>query len=471
MAHGVRSVLIRNADIWRHGRGDVRLEGGLITEIGMLQPQAGEPVIDAQGGVLLPGLHDHHIHLAALAVARASIPCGPPEVSTSAQLAAALDRPGRDWLRGIGYHESVAGMLDAQTLDRWAPDRPVRIQHRSGRMWFLNSPALDLILSNTAAPPGLEREHGRWTGRLFDEDRWLRQALGSTPPSFAEISADLAAMGVTGLTDMSPANNGELAAHFAEEQGAGRLKQRVLLAGTLDLRDGRFSDRLMLGPLKLHLHENALPDLDETITLMRTGHAQGRAIAIHCTTETELVFALATLDAAGAAHGDRIEHAGVTPDHLLAEMQSLGLQVVSQPHFIAQRGDQYLRDVEPRDHPVLYRLAAFRRAGVTLAGGSDAPFGSHDPWLAMRAAISRRTREGRLIGEDEALSPEEALQLFIADPRDLRSERAIAKGSPADLCLLDRPWADARSRLQASDVRMTIIDGSIVYDRVDQSPA
>ena len=463
-------MLIRNAEIWRQGRADVRITSGTIAAVGQLSLLEGEDILDAQGGALLPGLHDHHLHMAALAVARSSVRCGPPEVTNEADLADALSQPGDGWLRGIGYHESVAGLPDARLLDRLAPHRPVRIQHRSGRMWFFNSLALALLLERAPPPPGLEREEGRWTGRLFDEDRWLRDALGSAPPSFAAISAELAGMGVTGVSDMSPGNDPAMAAHFVSEQASGRLLQRSVLAGTLALAGGMFSEEVRLGPAKLHLHESALPDLDATIQFLRAAHEQGRSAAIHCTTETELVFALAVLEAAEPMNGDRIEHAGISPDHLVAEMARMELQVVSQPHFIAERGDQYLRDVDRRDQPYLYRLGAFRRAGIVLAGGSDAPFGTCDPWAAMRAATSRVTAAGKVIGPDEALTPEEALALYLADPQGLGKERGIEPGAPADLCLLDRPWTEARLRLQAGDVRATLVEGSIVHDRVDQAP-
>jgi dihydroorotase-like cyclic amidohydrolase len=49
-------VLIANSE-----RGDVRIEQGLIAETGALTAREGEAVIDAKGGALLPGLHDHHI--------------------------------------------------------------------------------------------------------------------------------------------------------------------------------------------------------------------------------------------------------------------------------------------------------------------------------------------------------------------------------------------------------------------------
>ncbi|MFC7049873.1 amidohydrolase family protein [Emcibacter nanhaiensis] len=463
-------MLIRNAEIYAQGVADLRLFQGRIVDIGALKPGVGEEVLEADGSALLPGLHDHHIHLAALAARRSSVLCGPPEVQNKEALAARLAEPGMGWLRGIGYHESVAGMLDAGTLDRMAGDRPVRIQHRGGRMWFLNSAALDILLAQSAPPPGLEKVTGKFTGRLFDEDGWLKQALGSTPPDFADISAELASHGVTGITDMSPANDPEMAHHFHAQQQAGRLLQHCLLAGTLKLTEAGFDDGLQLGPAKLHLHEAELPEMESVISFIQTAHEQGRPVAIHCVTETELVFALAMLEEAGTMPGDRIEHASVTPDPLLAQIARMGLRVVSQPHFIAERGDRYRQDVEVRDQPYLYRLKAFIDAGVSLAAGSDAPFGKPDPWASMAAAISRSTSDGYIMGVDEALTPEEALDLYLADPVDLARTRNIEVEAPADLCLLDRSWTEARKRLSAEYVRATIIGGSVVYDRVDQSP-
>ena len=149
---------------------------------------------------------------------------------------------------------------------------PLRIQHRSGRIWFLNTLAIDALLDRAAAPPGLDRA----TGQLFDEDTWLRATLGSTPPAFGDVSARLAVMGVTGLTDMSPANDTEMAAHFRTEQSGGRLTQRCVLAGSLALVGGAFDDRLTLGPAKLHLHEAAFPDLDDATLFVQQAHEQGR---------------------------------------------------------------------------------------------------------------------------------------------------------------------------------------------------
>ncbi|MFA7602730.1 MAG: amidohydrolase family protein [Novosphingobium sp.] len=464
-------MLIRGAEVWEHGRADVRLAGERIAEVGTLATLPGEVIVDAAGGALLPGLHDHHIHLAGFAVRALSVPCGPPEVTTADDLAARLRRPGSGWIRGIGYHESVMGLPDARTLDRLVPERPLRIQHRSGRLWLLNSMALAELLAHAPAPPGLDRQ----TGHLFDEDRWLQAAMASHPPDFAGISTELARYGITGVTDMTPRNDAAMALHVARQRETGALRQHCVLAGEPALADTA-PGRWRLGPAKLHLHEAALPDFDEAVAFAMAAHRRQRAVAIHCVSEVELVFALALLEqaalnAGGPQPGDRIEHASVAAPELVARMAALGLAVCVQPHFVAERGDRYLADVEPRHHRDLYRLRTLAEAGIPLAGGSDAPFGGADPWQAMAAAVARRTREGRFVGAGEALTPEAALRLYLADPLDLARQRRIAPGEPADLCLLDQPWPAARENLASEAVRATFVSGRIVHQRVDQSPA
>lgn len=459
-------MLIRQAEVWGRGRADVRLANGLIADIGALPPQPGEEVIEAAGGALLPGLHDHHIHLAGLAVRASSVPCGPPEVNTPEELAAQLRRAGTGWIRGIGYHESVMGLPDAKALDRLVPDRPLRIQHRSGRLWLLNSPALAELLTRAEPPSGLDRANGH----LFDEDRWLQAALGSGPPDFAQVSAGLARSGVTGVTDMTPRNDPAMAAHFACQSESGALLQHCLLAGELSLADAP-SGPWRLGPAKLHLHEAALPAFEDAVAFTAAAHRQQRAVAVHCVSEVELIFALAVLEEAGVRPGDRIEHASVASSELVARMAALGLAVVTQPHFVTERGDRYLADVEPRHHGDLYRLRSLLAAGIPLAAGSDAPFAESDPWAAMAAAVSRCTREGQVIGAGESLTPEAALELYLADPLELDRHRAVAPGAIADLCLLDRPWVRARESLCAKAVRATFVSGRLVHERIDEPPA
>ena len=95
------------------------------------------------------------------------------------------------WLRAVGYHESVAGDLDRAALDRLVALRPVRVQHRSGARWVLNSAAIDRLGLEEVHRPELERDPaGRLTGRVHRADAWLRSLLPrEAPPDLAPLGA------------------------------------------------------------------------------------------------------------------------------------------------------------------------------------------------------------------------------------------------------------------------------------------
>ncbi len=464
-------MLITHAEIDGRGPLSVRVDGERIAAVGPdLARSPGEPCVDAAGGALLPGLHDHHIHLLALAAAQSSLRCGPPEVADEEALARALRAAGPrgGWIRGVGYHESVAGALDRERLDRWRGDVPVRIQHRSGARWILNSAALERAgIASESARPGVECDaRGRPTGCLTDLDPWLRERLGAdAPPDLAPVGRALAAFGVTGVTDASPGNGADEAALFADARAAGALPQRLWLMGSESVPRCPGND-VRRGPLKIMLAERSLPELDALAGRIADAHADQRRIAIHCVTRAELWLACAAFEDAGVHPGDRIEHAAVAPPEAVERLATLGLTVVTQHHFLEERGDIYARDVEACDRPWLYRGRGFQRAGVALGGGTDAPFGGPDPWRAMRAAVRRRSAGGLCFDVAEALEPEAALALFTTPPEDPGgAPRRVAAGAAADLCLLDRPWREARDRLTADDVVWTLRGGVVLHRR------
>ena len=190
-------MILQNAEIFT-GTGvtrlaDIEVRRGRITALsdapGSMTAETGDNVIDAQGGLLLPGLKDHHVHLASYAASLTSVACGPPDVSNDTELAGVLDQPGDGWLRGTGFHESVVPELNQTWLDKHGPDRPVRIQHRSGRLWVLNSQAMAEVAAAAEGLPIHERQRLQsHDGCLYDVDELLGVLLRKSAPPIAAAS-------------------------------------------------------------------------------------------------------------------------------------------------------------------------------------------------------------------------------------------------------------------------------------------
>ncbi|MBL8774764.1 MAG: amidohydrolase family protein [Acidimicrobiales bacterium] len=450
-------MIIHDVEVEGRAGQDVVVDGARIAAVGprLVATHPGHDVLDGRGGALLPGLHDHHLHLRSMAARHRSVACGPPEVDgpeafAAALTAAAATLPAGRWIRGVGYDERIVGPVDRARLDDLAPRHPLRIQHRSGHLWVVNSPALDRLADVPDA--------ARLDGHLYDADDRFRGLDEHDPAeeraTLAAVAGRLAAQGITGVTDATADNDRRSATWFAERRADGTVPFDVHVLGEDDLTDA---------PRKVILAEHDLPALDDLIATVVATHAADRPVAIHAASRATVVLALAALDAAGAHPGDRIEHASVAPPELASWMARIGVTVVTQPAFVRSSGDRYLDEVDAEDQPWLYRCRGLIDAGVRLAAGSDAPFGPADPWLAMQAAIDRRTAAGAVLGPDESLTPEQAVALFTGPADDPGGpSRRVAPGAPADLCLLAVPWVEARRRLTADYVAATIVAGALI---------
>lgn len=459
------SFLIRNVEIGGGPLQDVLIRAGHIARIGHGLGRADDE-LDGQGGALIPGLCDHHIHLFGLAaradtVALEGVP-GP--LALEARISAALaTRPPGAWVRAMGYHEAMAGELNRDDLDRLAPHHRLRVQHQTGSLWILNSLALESVTGG-GRPTGLELDReGRPTGRLWREDAWLRARIGAEPPPLAPVGRTLAAYGITAVTDASVTTDADAAARLAQAHRAGDLPQRLTLMSGGELIapvDGAFS----VGPVKVLLDEHGLPELEEFATYIARARVWGRKVAVHCVTAAELALGLAAFEAAGTVQGDRIEHGGVIPYAAIDLLRELGLTVVTQSGFIRERGDRYVATVDPADLNDLYRCASLLAASIPVAGSSDAPYASPDPWLAMATAMARRSSGGQCLGEGEAVGGAAALALYLDEPdHPGRGGRDVNMGDAADLCLLKQPLREVLRAPDADSVRATFIGGRLEY--------
>ncbi|TPG25499.1 amidohydrolase family protein [Mycolicibacterium hodleri] len=433
-------MLIQRARLLDDTVVDIRTDHHIVEVAQDLAPARGESLFDASERTVIPGLHDHHVHMHSAAAAMTSVSIGPREARDRNGLRTALATAhvGDDgWIRAVGYHEAVAGELDRVALDEVSPPVPVRVQHRSGILWTLNSAGLDRV--------GLS-DHP--DGRLRSSDPSWSDSLARRETGLADVSRKLASYGVTGMTDATPDLGVVDVVRFAEAHRRGELLQRVHC----------------LAPGKRILHDDEL-DLDALTAWIDARHAADAIVALHCVTAAQLVITIAALRAAGSRVGDRIEHAAVVPTDCLDALAELDVVVVTQPNFVAERGDQYLTDVPQDEHHQLWRVGSLIAAGIPLAMSTDFPFGDPDPWAAMRAAVRRTTASGSVLGEQERISARTALTSFFGAPEHPALPRTVNPGEPANLCVLAGTPDDVLRELDAGLVAATVVEGRVVYEQ------
>jgi hypothetical protein len=199
-------------------------------------------------------------------------------------------------------------------------------------------------------------------------------------------------------------------------------------------------------------------------------HAQGdRAIEA----VLDAYAAVLAQRAAGAAGGPgnprrhRIEHAGAMYPALASRAAELGIVVASQPGFLSTLGDGFAAAF-PESSDQLYAFASWRRAGIPVAGSSDAPVITASPLVGIRDAVLRRTGRGQVLGPDERLTARDALAMYTrAAAFAMHRENEIGSLEPgklADFVVLDGSPLDVDpERIADIEVLATVLGGSPVY--------
>lgn len=442
-------------------RCDCRVLDGLVVELGpdLPTPPTGR-VVDARGGALLPGLHDHHVHAFAAAAAAGSLDLhgGPlplvPETSGSA-------RPRETgWVRAVGLGDDDVTVAD---LDRVWPDRPARVQHRSGALWVLNTRAIQLL-------GGVLEPRERADGRVWRGDGRLAAALAHHDPRDVETELRrwgdrLASWGVTGLTDATV----DLSAEGLARIRAG-VPQRVVSLGAED--DG-LPVKVIAGD---HGPEQGTDAWSALMTAVRSARDRGRPVAVHAVSASSLALVLAVLDELGVVEGDRIEHAAVCDDAGADRLAELGLTVVTQPSIAAKRGRAMVEAAEPEDRPWLWRVRGLQERGVGVVLSSDAPYGDPDPWVTIRLSGAGLPPGRSPWLTDQTISSRAALASYLTAPDDPAGPpRRVEVGGVADLCVLAGPLDEVLGRVvageQDSPVLLTVVDGQVVSTRPGCSDA
>lgn len=415
-------ILLRNVEV-EGVTLDCRLDTGIVVHLApSLAPGPGETVIDGDGGALIPGLADHHLHAYACAAARSSV-----DLTGVDDLGEVSLPPGTGWVRAVGAGRSWR----RSDLDEVATERPWRVQHRSGALWTLNSAGVDRLGSRLTSDQ-------RQTGQMWRADEQLRRALDDlgegAEVDLAGLGRELTSWGITRVTDASP----DLDPHALDVLREKLPQQVVSLSRLAD--DGM--------PLKIILADHDLPSYDDVVDRVRSARTAGRAVAVHAVSSSALALAIAVLVDQGIYPGDRVEHAAECDDAAAARLAELDVTVVTQPGIWARRSEEFLAETPPYAHHRLWRYRTLLDHGVRVAISSDAPYGCADPWQVIHAAATRPVLPG---GRDERVPPSTSLATMLTEAGEPAGRpRTVHVGAPADLVLLRAPMRRVVDDLELS---------------------
>lgn len=471
----------------------------------------GARVEDLGDAVVTPGLTDAHVHLTTFGLSLRRV-----DLNAAATLQDGVERirraaaEGEGWVRGIGWDAHRWGRLPTrQELDAVSGKRPCWLQSHDIHGAWLNTAALKIcgITAGTPDPEGgkiVRDNEGEPTGILLENA--VKLAEPHLPPETpAERRDALRAareavhrLGLTGVHSVEVTGLEDFAS-LAEE---GPLRLRVLQAIPLarlsaaietGVRSGFGGEWLRIGGVKMFL-DGALGSrtawmrepyvgsdsrgiatlpADEFRAHVRRAAQAGIASTVHAIGDAAVALALDVLATTKlpVPIPHRIEHLQLCPPELWSRAGRSGVVGSMQPvHLMTDIPAAECHWGHERSRGA-YAFGPLRRAGMTLAFGSDTPVETVDPRLGLFAAVRRVGWNGEPAAEwypENAISREVALRAYTEGPAaaaGLASRQGrLLPGYDADLVAWDRdPLAVDADELREMRCLRTVVAGETVH--------
>ena len=474
-------------------------------------------VLDAQGGLIMPGFADGHTHFISGGFQLASVDlrdaATPQEFVRRLKEYAARLKPG-EWITGGDWDHTLwrgtplprHGWIDSVT-----PNNPVFVNRLDGHMALANAAAMRAagVTPGTPAPFGGEITSG---GVFKDQAMDLIERVIPEPSpeqrdsALARALAHAASLGVTATGHVS-ASWADLAS-YRRLARANRLTMRAFLYFPIDgwravaesvSRGGAGDDWVRIGGVKGYMDGSAgsrtayffEPFSDSTgyRGLMQQPESDMRAwiggadsaglqLAVHAIGDRANAILLAIFDSVARTHDPRdrrfrIEHA----QHLRAEdIPKFGARRVvasMQPYHAIDDGRWLEVRIGPERIKTTYAFRTLLDSDAPLAFGSDWTVAPLDPMLGVYSAVTRRTLDGKNPSgwvPDQKLTVGEALRAYTYGNAwatfNEQKWGTLAAGRFADVVVLDRdPFAVPAESLGTIKPRFTFVGGRVVYQK------
>ena len=379
----------------------------------------------------------------------------------------------------------------ASDLDRVSDDRPVIVMHASGHMLNANGFILKKagVSSETDVDGIVKDDTGQPTGELQElaamfmafevADIHPFEDMGSAR-SLRYFAAVSRRAGVTTVTDLysalSPQNVADMLEATSQETFPVRLVPAygALSAPTTqglslleDLRP-KSTGKLRFGIVKMmtdgsiqgftarlkwpgyfnHAPNGIWNTSPEEITeQLAAYHAGGFQVHSHTNGDEAIEVMLDAIERAlsehpRADHRHTLQHCQMMTEAQLERAAALGVCVNMFANHLYYWGEEHLaQTVGPDRAHLLEPFATAQRLGVRYAMHSDAPVTPIGPLFTAWCAVERRTAAGRILGEHERISVEQALRaITLGAAYTLKMDHevgSIETGKRADFAILE----------------------------------
>jgi len=491
-------------------------------------------VVDLNGHFVMPGFNDAHIHLTEVGFKKLTVDLSGTrsldEFRDRIRKRVETAEP-TEWILGSGWDETLWQGKELPTrwdIDEVTSDHPVYLDRTDGHVAVANTLALKLARVTLASkdPEGGEIGRdisGQPNGILRETARDFVSAVIPAPTPDRRRQAleaalqDIASAGITSVQDNSDAENGD--AYWSDFQileqleREGKLTARVsewlpfnapletlksrrtahsqsdvmLRTGMLKaFLDGSLGSHTaaMLQPYSDDPNNSGIPRYQQAQLnqmakeRLEAGfqlgfHAIGdKAVemALDAFAEAEKAAAANVSAPRGADYRLRIEHVQVTNPSQVTRFRELKVIASMQPSHLLTDMHWANARLGPVRAQHAYPWADFTNHGVTLAFGSDDPFGPLSPLLGLYAATTRKSEDGKLeFHPEQKLTIEQALAAYTTGSAFAefaeKQKGTLAPGMLADFVVLDRDLtAVAPEKILGTRVLRTVVGGKTVFE-------